>query len=99
MILAVSRFKVANGMRDAVAHAFRNRPRFVDKSEGFLGMEVLTNSKDPSVFYVYTRWVSESAFHEWHKSEAHRASHEGIPKGLKLDPTLTQTVIMESLCH
>ncbi len=99
MILALSRFKVANGMQDSVARAFVNRPRFVEKSEGFLGMDVFTDSKETSVFYVSTRWTCESAFRQWHTSEAHRASHGGIPKGLKLDPAFTQLVIMESLCQ
>jgi|SRR5450755_4764037 heme oxygenase (mycobilin-producing) len=98
MILALSRFKVANGLEDSVARAFLDRPRLVECAEGFLGLEVFTDSRDASVFYLSTRWTTESAFRQWHASEAHHASHTGIPKGLKLDPTFTQLTVMESLC-
>jgi heme-degrading monooxygenase HmoA len=98
VILALSRFKVANGLENDVARAFINRPRLVEQAEGFLGMEVFTDSKDASVFYLSTRWTTESAFRQWHASEAHHASHKGIPKGLKLDAAFTQLIVMESLC-
>ena len=98
MILALSRFKVANGLENDVARAFLNRPRLVEQAEGFLGMEVFTDSKDASVFYLSTRWTTESAFREWHSSDAHHASHKGIPKGLKLDAAFTQLTILDYLC-
>lgn len=99
MIVALSKFKVANGLESSVARAFLGRPRLVEDAEGFLSLEVFTDSKDPSIFYLSTRWTSESAFRQWHSSEAHHASHKHIPKGLKLDPAHTQLVIMESLCQ
>ena len=99
MIVALSRFKVANGMEDSVARAFLNRPWLVERAEGFLGLEVFTDSKDASVFFLSTRWTTESAFRQWHTSEAHHASHLGIPKGLKLDAAFTQLVVMDSLCQ
>ena len=99
MILALSRFKVANGLENSVARAFLNRPRLVEQAEGFLGIEVFTDSSDASVFYLSTRWTTESAFRQWHSSEAHHSSHQGIPKGLKLDPAYTQLVVLEYLCH
>jgi heme-degrading monooxygenase HmoA len=98
MILALSRFKVANGLENSVARAFLNRPRLVEHAEGFLGMDVFTDNGDASIFYLSTRWATEFAFRQWHSSEAHHASHQGIPKGLKLDPGFTQLVIMEHLC-
>lgn len=98
MILALSRFKVANGLEDSVARAFVNRPRLVEHAEGFLGLEVFTDGGDASVFYLSTRWTSQAAFRQWHASEAHHASHKGIPAGLKLDPAFTQLIVMERLC-
>jgi len=98
MVLALSRFKVANGLEDSVARAFLDRPRLVEHAEGFQDMEVFTDSSDPSIFYLSTRWTTEQAFRQWHSSEAHHVSHKGIPKGLKLDPGFTQLVIMERLC-
>jgi heme-degrading monooxygenase HmoA len=48
MIVALSKFKVANGMEDSVARAFLNRPRLVENAEGFLGLEVFTDNSDSS---------------------------------------------------
>jgi heme-degrading monooxygenase HmoA len=98
MIVALSRFKVANGMEEFVARAFLNRPRLVENAEGFLGLEVFTDRSDATVFYLSTRWTSESAFRQWHSSEAHHASHQGIPKGLKLDAAVTQLTVLDYLC-
>ena len=98
MILAVSRFKVANGMEESVTRAFLDRPRLVEHAEGFLGLEVSTDKSDPSVFYLSTRWTNEPAFRQWHSSEAHHASHKFLPKGLKLDAAFTQLVVLEVLC-
>ena len=95
MILALSRFKVSNGLEDAVARAFLNRPRLVERSEGFLGLEVFTDSRDASIFFLATRWTTESAFRQWHASDAHHASHQGIPKGLKLVPGSAGVLLLD----
>jgi heme-degrading monooxygenase HmoA len=97
MILAVSRFRVANGMGPAVTWAFRDRPHLVDRAAGFLGMEVFTDSAEPSVYYLVTRWTDAESFRRWHRSDDHRASHAGIPKGLKLDPAYTRVVVLDRL--
>jgi signal transduction histidine kinase len=97
VILALSRFRVANGMEQAVADAFSNRPGLVDAWPGFLGLETFTDTTDPAVFYLATRWTHRAAFHEWHHSAAHRESHRGMPKGLRLDPSETQLVELERL--
>ena len=98
MVTVISRFRVRNGLEEEVRRAFVNRPRLVERSEGFLGLEVFTDSRDASIFFLATRWTTESAFRQWHASDAHHASHRGIPKGLKLDAALTQVVVMERLC-
>jgi PAS domain S-box-containing protein len=97
MILAVSRFRVANDRGDAVRDAFLGRPHLVDSAPGFLGMEVFTDASDPTVFYLVTRWTEEEYFHRWHRSEAHRLSHQWIPKGLKLDAAYTKVVVLDRL--
>jgi signal transduction histidine kinase/heme-degrading monooxygenase HmoA len=97
VILAMSRFKVANGMEDAVADAFANRPGLVDGWLGFLGMETFTDTADPSVFHLATRWTDRAAFQAWHHSAVHRASHHGMPKGLRLNPAYTELVELERL--
>lgn len=97
MILAASRFRVANGMEDAVREAFLDRPGHVDHAPGFLGMEVFADVKDPCTFHLLTRWTDSGSFHAWHRSDAHKLSHSGIPKGLKLDRAFTKVVELERL--
>lgn len=97
MVTVISRFRVRNGMEETVRQAFLRRPRLVDNIHGFQGLEVLTDASDPAVFYLVTRWRSEQDFRAWHGSEAHHASHEFIPKGLKLDPGFTQAIIGERI--
>ena len=97
MILVVSRFRVTNGREDAVRDAFFNRPHLVDKVAGFLGMEVFTAAADPAYFYLLTRWTDIDSYRTWHSSDAHRLSHKGIPRGLKLDRTATEVTILHRL--
>ncbi len=97
MILAVSRFRVANDSADAVADAFANRPGLVDAWPGFLGLETFRDIQDANLFYLVTRWTDAGAFREWHRSPAHRASHRWMPRGLRLDPAYTRLVELERL--
>jgi heme-degrading monooxygenase HmoA len=92
MVLAISRFKVANTLRDDVEQAFLKRPGLVDGSPGFIGLEVFTDVSDSSVFHLLTRWTDVESFQRWHASPAHHLSHKGIPKGLKLDAAFTELV-------
>jgi heme-degrading monooxygenase HmoA len=97
MILAISRFRVQNGLEAQVKTAFFVRPHLVDTVAGFLGMETYTETGDPSLFYLVTRWTDAASYHGWHKSAAHHRSHGGIPKGLKLDASFTNVVLLERL--
>jgi signal transduction histidine kinase/heme-degrading monooxygenase HmoA len=99
VILAVSRFRVANGRERAVAGAFLERPRLVDHAPGFLGLEVFTPSDDPALFYLVTRWTDEPSFRTWHRSEDHRRAHRLIPKGLRLDPAYTRVIVLNRPRH
>lgn len=92
MVVAISRFKVANALRDDVEEAFLKRPGLVDSSPGFIGLEVFTDVSDSSVFHLLTRWTDEESYQQWHSSPAHHHSHRSIPKGLKLDPAYTELV-------
>jgi heme-degrading monooxygenase HmoA/hemerythrin-like domain-containing protein len=97
MILAISRFRVANRMEEEVKRAFFNRPHLVDKVPAFLGMETFADADDPTVFYLVTRWTDAESFRIWHKSANHRLSHKFIPKGLKLDPQYTKLTILDRI--
>jgi signal transduction histidine kinase len=97
VICALSRFKVANGTEAAVRQAFLDRPRLVDSMPGFLGLETYTDARDPSLFYLATRWSDVDSFRAWHRSEAHHQSHRGIPRGLRLDASFTELVVMDRI--
>ncbi len=99
MILAISRFRVANGMEGEVKEAFFNRPHLVDSVPAFLGMETFTDADDPTIFYLVTRWTDVDSFRSWHGSADHRLSHKFIPKGLKLDPEFTKVTILDRLAE
>ena len=88
--VSISRFRVRNGMEGDVASAFRERPHRVDDAPGFLRMDVLSPSEDASEFWLVTYWSDEASFRTWHHGHEFRASHEGIPKGLKLDAAATE---------
>src|SRR5271170_4603027 len=81
-------------MEEAVRQAFRDRPHFVDQAPGFLSMEVLAKQDDPSFFWLSTWWADLRSYQAWHSSEAHAASHRGIPKGLRLDATYTKLIFL-----
>jgi len=80
-------------LEEEVRTAFLNRPRLVEKARGFCGLDVLTDSSDPSVFLLLTRWTDEESFRVWHRSEEHHQSHGLIPQGLKLDASFTSLTI------
>ena len=84
MIVALSRFTIANDMADEVRAAFRARPHLVDRAPGFLGMEVMSPVGNPSEVWLVTRWNDESHYRRWHQGHEYHESHLGIPKGLKL---------------
>ena len=97
MIIALSRFKVANSLEADVARAFRERPRAVEETPGFLWLEVFVDGRDASIFYLVTRWTDIESFEAWHKSPAHRESHALIPRGLKLDPAWTEVLHLQRI--
>lgn len=97
MILAISRFRVVNGMEKEVAEAFIKRPRLVEDAPGFLGMEVFQPPEDAAAFHLMTRWVDEASFRAWHSSPKHHESHRWIPRGLKVDPSYTKIQVLNRL--
>lgn len=95
MIIALSRFTIANDMADEVRTAFRQRPHLVDDAPGFLGMEVMNPMDKPEEIWLVTRWQDEQSYRNWHRGHHYQASHEGIPKGLKLMPGRTDIRLFE----
>ncbi len=95
MIVALSRFSIANEMVADVRTAFRNRPHLVDRAPGFLGMEVMNPIGSPSEIWLLTRWSDQESFRKWHEGPEFQASHRDIPKGLKLVPGSTQVLLLD----
>jgi hypothetical protein len=60
-------------------------------------MEVFSGSGDPSIFLLVTRWSDIESYRIWHGSEAHKLSHSGIPKGLRLDPAYTKLTFLREI--
>jgi heme-degrading monooxygenase HmoA len=83
---ALSRFVIANDMREEVWQAFRDRPHLVDDAPGFLRMDVLSPVDNAQEIWLLTHWTDEESFKVWHHSHKYHQSHKGIPKGLKLVP-------------
>lgn len=88
--LALSKFKVRNGMESEVREAFLRRPHLVDDVDGFVRMDVVSPSADAAEFWLLTYWRDEPSFRRWHQSHEYRESHAGIPHGLKLVPEGTE---------
>jgi heme-degrading monooxygenase HmoA len=96
--VALSRFTVVNGMTSEVKNAFIERPHRVDDVSGFLRMEVISPLDAPDEIWLLTYWRDEESFRVWHGSHLHQESHQGIPKGLKLDPRATRIRYFEHVC-
>lgn len=88
--LALSKFRIRNGLANEVRNAFLARPHRVDDAEGFVRMDVVSPTTDDAEFWLLTYWTDESSFKRWHQSHLYRESHAGIPKGIKLAPEATE---------
>lgn len=86
----ISRFRVANGMSNDIAEAFRHRPHLVEDAPGFIRMDVLSPAENDDEFWLLTLWTDEESYRNWHRGHTYRESHKQIPKGLKLDPAETE---------
>jgi heme-degrading monooxygenase HmoA len=95
MLVVISRFTIANDMAADVRAAFRARPHLVDEAPGFRGMEVMNPLGMPNEVWLLTRWVDEPSYQIWHRGHAYHASHQGMPKGLKLVPGSTEIRLFE----
>lgn len=86
LFVAISTFVVANEKDDDVHAAFLERPHLVDDVEGFVRMEVLRNIEEPKEFWLLTYWTDQTSYEQWHRGHTYKASHVGMPAGLKLVP-------------
>ena len=84
--VALSRFVIANDMREEVKEAFVNRPHLVENTPGFISMDVISPQENPDEIWLITYWTDEASYRTWHRGHVYHSSHKGIPKGLKLVP-------------
>src|SRR4051794_31727985 len=78
-MLAVSRFRIADGLDEAARQAFEKRPHLATQAAGFQGMNVYRDLEDPATLLLVTKWSDEESCRAWHLREG------GIPEGVRLD--------------
>src|SRR5689334_11208549 len=95
MLIALSRFTIANDKLEEVRSAFLKRPHLVESAPGFLGMEVMSPTDTPAEVWLVTRWLDEQSFRSWDRSQEDHKSHDGIHKGVKLVPRTASLRLFE----
>lgn len=98
MFVALSKFVIANEMADEVKTAFKQRPHLVENCAGFIRLDVISPCENPNEIWLITYWDNEQSYQTWHRSDAHRQSHQDMPKGLKLIPTETKLRFFNYIC-
>ncbi len=98
MFVALSKFAVVNGMEQEVKTAFENRPHQVEKVSGFVRLDVISPIDKPNEIWLITYWLSQESYNIWHRSAEYRKSHQAMPEGLKLDPSVTEISFFEYVC-
>jgi len=78
----MSRLRVAAERSDELVAAFRARLRAVDAFDGFVGLEVWRNDRDPEELVMVSRWRDRACFTAYMRSAEHRTSHARIPADL-----------------
>lgn len=78
MIVITNTIRVKRGTGDKLVERF-NRPGEVEKTEGFLGLDLLQtkDTEEYDEYVVFTKWKSKELHDEWTKGEAFRRSHSG----------------------
>jgi heme-degrading monooxygenase HmoA len=90
LYVSLSRLRVAPARADELVEAFRSRVHLVDAADGFVDLEVWRSDKEPDELIMVSRWTDRMSFTRYMKSDAHRISHERIPKELQRAITLEQ---------
>lgn len=94
MFTVISKFAVEDkdNSIEEVRQAFRQRPRKVDNTAGFIRLDVLNHEDKPEEFWLITYWENEESFNRWYRSHMYSESHSGIPDGLKLIKDSTELI-------
>ncbi len=91
--VSLSRLRVPVDRADELVAAFRRRVRLVDRSEGFVDLQVWQSDRDPGELTMVSRWTDRASFTSYMRSPDHRASHD------RIDPDLDAVIKLERLEH
>ncbi len=81
MFVAMNRFTIFEGQRDAFEARWRTRRSHLKEVPGFIKFRLL--KLDDTHYSSYAEWESEEVFVDWTKSEAFRQAHSGgMPEGV-----------------
>lgn len=88
MFIAMNRFKIAHGQKEAFETIWKTRETHLDRVPGFQEFRLLKGPEreDHTLYASHTIWATQDAFLNWTKSEAFRAAHKnaGDNKGIYL---------------
>ncbi|MDX1620393.1 MAG: antibiotic biosynthesis monooxygenase family protein [Nitriliruptorales bacterium] len=79
VFVVLSEVGIDEGGADALQRAFEKRLGEVDSFEGFLGLEVWRDRRDPARFVMVGWWRRREDYVAYMRSAAHQRSHERIP--------------------
>ncbi|MEO5837834.1 MAG: antibiotic biosynthesis monooxygenase family protein [Acidimicrobiales bacterium] len=77
--VVVSELAIAVEGSGRLEDAFRNRLGAVDDYPGHRHLEVWKDDRRPGRYLMVSWWDSATSFHQYMRSEEHRASHARIP--------------------
>lgn len=81
MYIVANRVPVAEGWEEAFEARFRQRAGQVEKSNGFVSMQILKPDSPETPYVVMTTWRDRAAFDAWIGSPDFRAAHANpLPK-------------------
>jgi heme oxygenase (mycobilin-producing) len=79
MIAVSNRIKVAAGFEKEFEKRFSGRAGLVEKSPGFIRLEILRPLKS-DYYVVLTHWQDEQSFRAWTESAAFQEAHQNRPR-------------------
>lgn len=65
----------------ALEEAMRSRTGLVEGEPGFGGLQVWRPLRSRDPYRMVTWWTDEESFRDYMQSDAHRASHDRMPRG------------------
>ncbi|WP_071459083.1 antibiotic biosynthesis monooxygenase family protein [Bacillus massilinigeriensis] len=70
-------------------YRFSNRPRMIEKEDGFIAIRVL-RPLSSNTYIILTLWESESFFEKWQTSQAYKHAHNksGTEDGIDAKPSI-----------